>query len=138
MSQFLLAQISDMHVLPAGRLCYGHSETNAKLRACIDAILALPMQPDVVLATGDLVHGGGREQYRCPREVRAPLAMLCYVAAGNHDDRAELGERSLLLQGQAVEIMPFVVTELEEEMGVVQHALEHLGLEASPAVAQPD
>ena len=27
--------------------------------------------------------------------------------------------------------MPFVVTELEGEMGVVQHALEHLGLEAS-------
>ena len=90
MSQFLIAQISDMHVLPEGRLCYGHSETNAKLRACIDAILALPVQPDLVLATGDLVQGGGREQYQCLREILAPLPMPCYVAAGNHDDRAEL------------------------------------------------
>lgn len=90
MSRFLIAQISDMHVLPEGRLCYGHSETNGKLRACIDAIVALPVLPDMVLATGDLVQAGGREQYGCLREILAPLPMPCYVVAGNHDDRAEL------------------------------------------------
>lgn len=77
MSHFLIAQISDMHVLPEGRLCYGHSETNGKLRACIDAILALPVQPDVVLATGDLVQAGGREQLPVPaRTSRAATHAL--------------------------------------------------------------
>ena len=79
-----------MHVLPEGRLCYGYSETSNKLRAGVAAILALPVLLDVVLATGDLVQAGGREQYGCLREILAPLPMPCYVVAGNDDDRAEL------------------------------------------------
>ena len=62
MSAFLIAQISDMHVLPEGRLCYCHSEGNRMLHSCVAALLALPVQPEIVIATGDLVQAGGREQ----------------------------------------------------------------------------
>lgn len=78
-----------MHVLPEGRRCYGQCEINTMLRACVDAILAQPVLPDVVLATGDLVQAGVRENYRCLREILAALPMPCYAVAGNHDDRDE-------------------------------------------------
>jgi 3',5'-cyclic AMP phosphodiesterase CpdA len=47
-------------------------------------------QPDLVLATGDLVEEGTPAEYRRLRGLLAPLAMPVYVIPGNHDDRRAL------------------------------------------------
>ena len=50
----LIAQITDLHVRPAGRTANGFVEVNAMLEAAVAALMAETLRPDVVLATGDL------------------------------------------------------------------------------------
>lgn len=86
----LIAQISDTHIKPAGKLAYGRVDTAPALAACVAAIAALERQPDLVLATGDLVDHGTDEEYARLRELLAPLGMPILPIPGNHDDRAGL------------------------------------------------
>jgi 3',5'-cyclic AMP phosphodiesterase CpdA len=88
----LIAQISDLHVMPPGELAYGRFDTSASLARCVSHIMQLNPWPDVVLATGDLVDGGSVGEYRRLRELLAPLAMPVYVIPGNHDVRAMMCE----------------------------------------------
>jgi 3',5'-cyclic-AMP phosphodiesterase len=59
----LLCQISDMHIVPEGMLAYGRVDTAAMLERCVRKILALPRQPDAVVATGDLTDHGSADEY---------------------------------------------------------------------------
>lgn len=86
----LIAQISDTHIKPEGRLAYRHVDTAAFLARCVEHLRALRPPPDVVLATGDLVDGGRPEEYRRLRELLAPLPMPVFLVPGNHDDRDAL------------------------------------------------
>ena len=89
----LIAQISDCHIVEPGRLFVDRVDSAAGLRATVASINALELQPDVVLATGDLVNDGTAVQYdhfdALVAELRAPLVPL----PGNHDDRGELRRR---------------------------------------------
>jgi hypothetical protein len=85
----LIAQVTDTHIgYDRGA---GETEFNyLRLVAVLDAILALPSPPDMLVLSGDLADNGDSECYarlkaaveRCPFPVHA--------MAGNHDDRAEL------------------------------------------------
>lgn len=86
----LICQISDLHIRVEGSLAYGVVDTAQMLKRCVDHILRLPQQPDVVIATGDLVDFGKPEEYRRLFNLLAPLPMPVYLLAGNHDDRTEL------------------------------------------------
>jgi 3',5'-cyclic AMP phosphodiesterase CpdA len=86
----LLCQISDTHIKADRRKAYGVVDTAAMLERCVRQILELPQRPDAVVATGDLVDGGGRDEYGLLRELLSPLAMPLYLVAGNHDDRDQL------------------------------------------------
>ena len=86
----LIAQISDLHVMPAGELAFGRFDTSASLARCISHIMQLKPLPDAVLATGDLVDGGSPGEYRRLRNLLAPLGMPVYVIPGNHDERGVL------------------------------------------------
>ncbi len=70
----LIAQISDMHVKPPGELLYKRIDTTGFLERAVAHVMALDPNPDVVLATGDLVDGGKPEEYallrRCSRRCR--------------------------------------------------------------------
>jgi len=86
----LIAQITDLHIRPRGRLAYGRVDTNGMLEACVASIRALPRQPDVLLISGDLTDCGLAEEYEVLREILAPLTMPVYVIPGNHDRRETL------------------------------------------------
>ncbi len=84
----LIAQLSDLHVLPAGRLYQGRIDANARLAAAVDHLHGMARRPDLVLLTGDLVDDGSPAGYGVLRELLAPLAMPWLAIPGNHDDRA--------------------------------------------------
>jgi Icc protein len=81
----LLAQISDLHVMPPGQLAYQRVDTAAMARAAVDHILRLRPAPDAILVTGDLANHGAPDAYALCREILAPLRAPFYVIPGNHD-----------------------------------------------------
>ena len=87
-----IAQITDLHVRPRGRLAYGRVATNAMLEHAVAAINALDPKPDCVIASGDLTDCGLVEEYEVLRDILAPLAMPIYLIPGNHDRRENLRE----------------------------------------------
>lgn len=86
----LIAQISDMHVMPRGRLAMGRVDTNACLARAVESLAREDPQPDVVLATGDLVDAGTPDSYAALRALLAPLRVPVFLIPGNHDDRDAL------------------------------------------------
>ena len=86
----IVAQITDMHVRPRGKIAYGRVDTNAMLGAAVAALEALPRKPDLVIASGDLTDCGLVEEYEVLRGLLEPLSMPVYLIPGNHDRRAEL------------------------------------------------
>src|SRR5262249_60667532 len=86
-STMVIAQISDTHIKPEGRLAYERVDTAWHLGRCVEHLLALDPRPDVVLATGDLVDGGLVEEYRLLARLLAPLPMPVFLIPGNHDPR---------------------------------------------------
>lgn len=84
----LLAQLSDLHI--------GANENGIHpvphLEAVVEAIRALPDQPDAVLVSGDLTHDGGSAEFELARELLERLQVPLHVLPGNHDDRALLRE----------------------------------------------
>ncbi|MFZ5913521.1 MAG: phosphodiesterase [Pseudomonadota bacterium] len=86
----ILAQISDLHIQSDRRLLRGRYDNAGSLETCIAQLNAL--KPDLVLATGDLVDTGLREEYALLRELLAPLAPPLYLLPGNHDNRAHVRE----------------------------------------------
>ena len=88
----LIAQISDTHIKPEGRLAYERVDTAWHLGRCVAHLLALDPRPDIVLATGDLVDAGLVDEYRLLARLLAPLPMPVYLIPGNHDAREPLRE----------------------------------------------
>lgn len=86
----LIAQITDLHVRPRGRIAYGVVDTNAMLEAAVAELMGMDRRPDVVLATGDLADCGLVEEYELLREILSPLPMPVYLVPGNHDRRENL------------------------------------------------
>ena len=100
----LIAQISDPHIVAAGKLFRGpvqgtapggerishEFDTAAFLARSVAALNALVPRPDIVVLTGDLVDHGAPEEYVHLRQLLAPLQMPCFVIPGNHDGREAL------------------------------------------------
>jgi Icc protein len=86
----IIAQISDLHVSAPDQPIYGRIDTGAALTRCVRHIMQLPLRPDAVVASGDLVNAGMQEEYTLLRDLIAPLSMPVYLMPGNHDDAAAL------------------------------------------------
>ena len=71
----LIAQITDLHVMPPGELLQGHVDTGRYLEMAVAKLQALNPTPDVLLISGDLVEGGTRTEYDYLRRLLAPLKM---------------------------------------------------------------
>jgi Icc protein len=86
-ARVVVAQLTDTHIRPRGRLAYGLVDTAGHLEAAI-ALLANPPAPiDAVIVTGDLVDFGTDEEYAHFRYLVAPLSLPIHPIPGNHDER---------------------------------------------------
>jgi 3',5'-cyclic AMP phosphodiesterase CpdA len=86
----VVAQITDMHVSTPDSRADRVFCTAEHLERAVDHLNGLPRQPDLVLATGDLVDHGGFDEYERLRAILERLAMPAYLIPGNHDDRTNL------------------------------------------------
>ena len=81
----LIAQISDLHVMPKGELANGRVDTATMLRNAVVHLNGLDPQPAITLITGDLADKGQPAAYANMREILADLKTPFYVIPGNHD-----------------------------------------------------
>ena len=89
---FLVAQISDPHI--GGE--WGGPDPVSGLRTVLDAVLAMPDRPDVLLVTGDLVDNGTDEEYTLVHALLSAASLPVHVLPGNHDRREGLRARFAL------------------------------------------
>jgi 3',5'-cyclic AMP phosphodiesterase CpdA len=87
---YILAQITDLHVVEPGALLGGRVDTNACLARAVDRLSGLSPAPDALVVTGDLVESGRPDQYGALSALFEPLSMPIYVLPGNHDGRGAL------------------------------------------------
>lgn len=83
----LIAQLSDPHVRPRGRLYQDVVDSNAQFAAAIAAVNKLDPRPDLVLLSGDLVDHGAADEYAMLGELLVALEVPLLAIPGNHDDR---------------------------------------------------
>jgi Icc protein len=88
--QFLLAQISDLHITAPPDLLGGFLDTGPFLTAAVQHLNALVPAPDLVLMSGDLVNNGHPDEYARLAALIAPLRPQFVLLAGNHDDPPSL------------------------------------------------
>src|SRR4030095_6073940 len=83
----LIAQITDTHLKLRGKLAYKRVDTAQMLRACVDKLVKLDPQPDLIVHTGDLTDFGLPEEYANLQAILAPLKARILAIPGNHDER---------------------------------------------------
>jgi Icc protein len=83
----LIAQMSDIHVRPAGQLYKDVADSNQHLVQAIAHLHQLDRRPDLVLVTGDVTDFGEMDEYNSAREILSSMQMPWFVLPGNHDDR---------------------------------------------------
>ena len=89
-NSMLIAQVTDIHL---GFEPDNPSEFNRKrLDQVGRQLIAMKPQPDMLLATGDLVDRGDSESYRNLRDALAICPFPVWLCIGNHDERANFCE----------------------------------------------
>jgi 3',5'-cyclic AMP phosphodiesterase CpdA len=83
----IIAQITDTHIRPKGKLLHHMVHTARYLRRCVEQLEAMTPRPNVVVATGDLVERGKPKEYRRLRKILGRLSVPLFVIPGNHDER---------------------------------------------------
>lgn len=81
----LIAQISDLHIVPEGARCYGLVDTNELAKRAINSINRLKTRPDAVIVTGDIIDTAKASDYSVARGILEHLDMPYYPVSGNHD-----------------------------------------------------
>lgn len=82
----LIAQLSDLHLLPDGAPWRGFLDTAGMARQAIRRLAELSPRPDLVVLSGDLADRGNEACYRLLRTMLDELPMPYALLPGNHDD----------------------------------------------------
>lgn len=82
-----MAQITDMHVNRRGHVLPHMPHVIGPLRRVLASIAARRERPNLILATGDLVESGRRDEYQRLRDILGELDVPAYLLPGNHDRR---------------------------------------------------
>lgn len=85
----LIAQLSDIHIRPKGRLYKDLIDSAQRLRRAVAHINALQPRPEWVLLTGDLGDEEHMDELLHAREILDGLTMPLLALPGNHDDREQ-------------------------------------------------
>ena len=85
--QLHVAQISDLHIKPPGRLAYRRVDTAKALERCVACLNELAPAPDFVVISGDLADTPDIEEYDHLARLLAPLRLRFACIPGNHDSR---------------------------------------------------
>ncbi|HTU81120.1 MAG TPA: metallophosphoesterase [Candidatus Acidoferrales bacterium] len=80
--EFSFVQISDSHI---GFTRPENPDVAGTLRATIDAVNALPLQPAFVVHTGDVTHLSKPEQFDSAKQLLGGLRAPAFVLPGEHD-----------------------------------------------------
>jgi 3',5'-cyclic-AMP phosphodiesterase len=88
----LIAQISDLHITPAGTFAYGCVDTAAALTRAIATLNGMAPRPDLVVISGDIAHSALPEEYEHATKLLGALQIPYAAIPGNHDDRALMRE----------------------------------------------
>lgn len=83
----LLAQLTDTHVVDPDRDNELLVDNNNRLRLAVERLNAESVQPEAVLATGDLTDNGTTVEMEILAELLAPLEAPLLPLPGNHDVR---------------------------------------------------
>jgi 3',5'-cyclic-AMP phosphodiesterase len=83
----LIAQISDLHLRPEGKLYEDLVPSNAMAFAAVEHLNSLSPRPDLVMVTGDIADRGSEEEYRLSRQILDQIKTRYIVIPGNHDER---------------------------------------------------
>lgn len=86
MAAFKFVQVTDTHLVPAGRRIYG-LDPLARLDACVADINAHHGDAAFCVVTGDLVDRGESRAYEALRRALDRLVLPRHLLIGNHDDR---------------------------------------------------
>ncbi|MFA7394309.1 MAG: phosphodiesterase [Pigmentiphaga sp.] len=87
---YLLAQLSDPHLVPPGSRLFDRIDTAAMLRAALTSVRMLTPRPQGLLLTGDIAAAGEPAAYAVLAELLRDWNGPVYLLPGNHDDRAAL------------------------------------------------
>ncbi|MBV8926395.1 MAG: phosphodiesterase [Bradyrhizobium sp.] len=85
--QIRIAQISDLHIKPPGRLAYGRVDTARALQRCVATLNAFEPRLDFVVISGDLADTPSGEEYDHLDRLLTPLKVPFAGIPGNHDGR---------------------------------------------------
>lgn len=91
-NQFIIAQLTDLHIVQEGELCQDHIPTYLNLRKAVTHLNKLRPIPDIVLITGDLAEYGSPAEYELLRTILNQLVAPYFIVPGNHDRRKNLLE----------------------------------------------
>ena len=85
----IIAQISDTHLTVDEP---DSAKRQSDFAAIIEDINADEMPVDAIVHTGDVVHNGRADEYRCAAEILSNARSQVFVIPGNKDDREKLAE----------------------------------------------
>jgi 3',5'-cyclic AMP phosphodiesterase CpdA len=77
--------ISDTHIGPTRDFCFHGLEPLPSTELIVDKINNLPVRPDFVVHTGDVVAGPEPDSYKLAAESFSKLNVPIYFVTGNHD-----------------------------------------------------
>jgi Icc protein len=87
LKQLHIAQISDLHIKPPGRLAYRRVDTAKALERCVTCLNELNPAPDFVVISGDLADTPVAGEYDHLVRLLTPLRLRFACIPGNHDSR---------------------------------------------------
>ena len=84
----LIAQITDTHIKPRGRLAYGNVlDSSSCLKNVVKHCNEFNPTIDLVFVTGDLTDSGKLEEYEEFNKILIDLKIPWFVIPGNHDNK---------------------------------------------------
>jgi 3',5'-cyclic AMP phosphodiesterase CpdA len=86
----LLAQLSDLHLVPSGQRLYGRIDTLGACEQALARIAALDRRPQMLVLSGDLADTGKTPEYCWLRDRLDRLGIPYCLLPGNHDRRHEM------------------------------------------------